>query len=87
MTHGGHLGFFEGGFLYPNPVSWLDRAMISLIPGLYNYNLKRIMRQQQSIDDDDVDDEVLITSKAATVVNLKNSVLNSISNHSIGNCI
>lgn len=22
-THGGHLGFYEGGLLKPNPVTWL----------------------------------------------------------------
>ena len=25
--HGGHLGFFEGGLLVPNPVSWMDKAV------------------------------------------------------------
>lgn len=34
LMHGGHLGFFEGGFLYPNPIAWLDRTLVSLIPGL-----------------------------------------------------
>lgn len=32
--HGGHLGFFEGGFMYPNPIAWLDRILVSLIPAL-----------------------------------------------------
>ncbi|XP_071788506.1 monoacylglycerol lipase ABHD2-like [Asterias amurensis] len=27
--HGGHLGFFEGGLLVPNTVSWMDKAVIS----------------------------------------------------------
>lgn len=31
MAHGGHLGFFEGGLLHPNPISWLDRSLVSLI--------------------------------------------------------
>lgn len=26
--HGGHLGYFEGGFFIPHPVTWLDRAII-----------------------------------------------------------
>jgi predicted alpha/beta-fold hydrolase len=26
--HGGHLGFFEGGLVYPNAVTWLDRVVV-----------------------------------------------------------
>ena len=30
---GGHLGFYEGGFFYSNPLTWQDRsASTSLIP-------------------------------------------------------
>ncbi|XP_063701745.1 abhydrolase domain-containing protein 2 [Culicoides brevitarsis] len=34
LAHGGHLGFYEGGIIYPNPISWLDRALVSMIGGL-----------------------------------------------------
>lgn len=34
LMHGGHLGFFEGGFMYPNPIAWLDRTLVSLLPAL-----------------------------------------------------
>lgn len=34
LSHGGHLGFFEGGLIYPNPVTWIDRAVISIVGGL-----------------------------------------------------
>ncbi|XP_075219349.1 abhydrolase domain-containing protein 2 isoform X2 [Lycorma delicatula] len=31
VAHGGHLGFYEGGLVYPNPVAWLDRTLVALI--------------------------------------------------------
>ncbi|KAJ1526855.1 hypothetical protein ONE63_008413 [Megalurothrips usitatus] len=33
-AHGGHLGFYEGGFIHPNPVTWLDRTVVGLIGSL-----------------------------------------------------
>jgi abhydrolase domain-containing protein 2 len=33
-THGGHLGFYEGGFFKPNPVTWLDRTAVGIADGL-----------------------------------------------------
>ena len=29
--HGGHLGFFEGGPIYPNKEIWLDHALVEYI--------------------------------------------------------
>lgn len=34
VAHGGHLGFYEGGLMYPNPVTWLDRSLVALVGGL-----------------------------------------------------
>lgn len=39
LMHGGHLGFYEGGLVYPNPVTWLDRTLVALKGGiLLSYN-------------------------------------------------
>lgn len=34
VAHGGHLGFYEGGFIYPNPVTWLDRTLVAMVGAL-----------------------------------------------------
>jgi len=31
LAHGGHLGFYEGGLIYPNPVTWLDRTLVAMV--------------------------------------------------------
>eukprot|EP00118_Oscarella_pearsei_P003378 m.14072 g.14072 ORF g.14072 m.14072 type:complete len:407 (+) comp25480_c0_seq1:254-1474(+) len=36
--HGGHLGFFEGGFLLPNTVSWIDRLAMEFIQAVVSKN-------------------------------------------------
>ncbi|XP_070546964.1 monoacylglycerol lipase ABHD2-like [Ptychodera flava] len=32
--HGGHLGFFEGGVVRPNPVTWLDRMVVEYVDAI-----------------------------------------------------
>ena len=37
QKYGGHLGFYEGGFWNPNPLTWLDRTVITLADSLGSY--------------------------------------------------
>lgn len=39
------LGFYEGGYIYPNPVTWLDRATIAIIGGVVLANKNRLMHK------------------------------------------
>jgi hypothetical protein len=36
--HGGHLGYFEGGFIMPNDVTWLDRVVMEFCRSLVHIN-------------------------------------------------
>jgi len=35
--YGGHLGFYEGGLIYPNPLTWLDRTVVDLATAVTAY--------------------------------------------------
>lgn len=45
LAHGGHLGFYEGGYIYPNPITWLDRATIAIIGGIVLSYRNRLMHK------------------------------------------
>ncbi|KAG0716672.1 Abhydrolase domain-containing protein 2 [Chionoecetes opilio] len=34
--HGGHLGYYDGGYILPRAVTWLDRTVVSLVTALAN---------------------------------------------------
>lgn len=34
QKYGGHLGFYEGGYIYPNAATWLDKAIVNLSDSL-----------------------------------------------------
>jgi len=39
-THGGHLGFYEGGLFKPNPVTWLDRTAVGIADAIISSTAK-----------------------------------------------
>lgn len=49
VAHGGHLGFYEGGLVYPNPVTWLDRALVALVGSLALHYDDKILKARSSI--------------------------------------
>lgn len=60
LAHGGHLGFYEGGRIYANPVTWLDRALVGLVGGLLMSHNKcspkdAINANEYSVSDDEPD--------------------------------
>ena len=38
QKYGGHLGFYEGGLVYPDPLTWLDRLVVQLSDALVIYS-------------------------------------------------
>lgn len=38
QKYGGHLGFYEGGFIYPNAQTWLDKNVVNLADALVHYS-------------------------------------------------
>lgn len=34
--HGGHLGFYDGGYIAPQPATWIDKTIVSIVTGLAN---------------------------------------------------
>ena len=37
QKYGGHLGFYEGGYVIPNQITWLDKSVVSLADALAAY--------------------------------------------------
>lgn len=66
LAHGGHLGFYEGGLIYANPVNWLDRALVGLAGGLLMAHNK--CSYKDVAVDSTVSDEEPDLIKSATIV-------------------
>lgn len=68
LAHGGHLGFYEGGLVYANPVNWLDRALVGLAGGLLMAHDKCSAKDVAIDADLPVSDEEPDLIRSATIV-------------------
>lgn len=68
LTHGGHLGFYEGGLIYANPVNWLDRALVGLAGGLLMTHMKCSPKDTSAGIDFPIPDDEPDLIKSATIV-------------------
>lgn len=55
QKYGGHLGFYEGGLVYPHPLTWLDRLVVQLSDALVIHSSdvksKEILVENESSSD------------------------------------
>lgn len=65
LSHGGHLGFYEGGLVYANPVTWLDRALAALVGGLLMAHHKCDPKPHEPADRDYEEPDLI---KSATII-------------------
>lgn len=35
--HGGHMGFFEGAVLFPQPLTWMDKVIVEYTDAICNW--------------------------------------------------
>lgn len=43
---GGHLGFYEGGFIYSNPLTWQDRIIVKIAHALVSGHAGKLEKEQ-----------------------------------------
>ena len=53
QKYGGHLGFYEGGLIYPSPLSWLDRLVVQLSDALLVYSSDHKIKIQEETSQSD----------------------------------
>ncbi|XP_044213089.1 monoacylglycerol lipase ABHD2-like [Thunnus albacares] len=46
--HGGHLGFFEGDVLFPQPLTWMDKFIVQYTDAICHWERKRLDCQRSS---------------------------------------
>lgn len=46
--HGGHLGFFEGAVLFPQPLTWIDKVIVEYADAICHWERNRPADQRTS---------------------------------------
>ncbi|KAM9376629.1 monoacylglycerol lipase ABHD2 isoform 2-T2 [Pholidichthys leucotaenia] len=46
--HGGHMGFFEGAVLFPEPLTWMDKVIVEYTDAVCQWEKKQSVRQRGS---------------------------------------
>lgn len=45
--HGGHLGFFEGAVLFPQPLTWMDKVIVGYANAICQWQKQKPTCQSQ----------------------------------------
>lgn len=45
--HGGHLGFFEGAVLFPQPLTWMDKVIVAYANAICQWKKQKPACQSQ----------------------------------------
>lgn len=51
--HGGHLGFFEGAMLFPQPLTWMDKIIVEYTDAICQWEKNKPVCQRSSHQDVD----------------------------------
>ncbi|KAM4572894.1 monoacylglycerol lipase ABHD2-like isoform 1-T2 [Odontesthes bonariensis] len=51
--HGGHMGFFEGAVLFPQPLTWMDKVIVEYTDAICHWEKKQPVCQRSSHQDED----------------------------------
>merc|ERR1719323_2945214 len=57
QKYGGHLGFYEGGFIYSNPLTWMDRLVSQISNALLLYATDEKMLNLEKFSDEEFSDQ------------------------------
>ena len=49
--HGGHLGFFEGAVLFPQPLTWIDKFIVEYTDAICHWEKNHPACQKSSQQD------------------------------------